>query len=190
MEENTVIENETVTQVEGQDDKTYTKAEVEALLQKEADKRVTAALKKAQKKQADAVKEAEKLAKMDADERYKYELDQREAAIAAKEEQLALAENKAACTSILADKGIPVQLVDFVVDKDADAMDAKIKTLDKYFKLAVKNEVEKRLAGSAPKKNLPPEQTITKDSVKKMSLAQLSELYNNNPELYTSITQG
>ena len=104
MEDNAIIENETVTQVEGQDDKTYTKAEVEALLQKEADKRVTAALKKAQKKQADAVKEAEKLAKMDADERYKYELDQREAAIAAKEEQLALAENKAACTSILADK--------------------------------------------------------------------------------------
>ena len=187
MEENKNITETQETEV--QVVKTYTQEEVDALLQSEADKRVTAALKKAERKKQDAVKEAEKLAKMDADERYRYELEQREAAIVEKENQLALAENKAACTSILADKGIPVQLVDFVVDKDADVMNEKIKTLDKYFKLAVKNEVEKRLAGNAPKKNLPVDGQISKENIKKMSIKELNELYLNNPELYKNLVK-
>lgn len=184
--ENKVVETgadeETVTET-----KTYTQEEVNDLLQKEADKRVTEALKKAERKNADKVKEAEKLAKMDADERYKYELEQREAAIAEKEKQLALAENKTVCATILSDKGLPVGLVDFVVDVDADTMNGKIKTLDKYFKNAVKAEVEKRLSSTTPKKNLPIDGVITKEDFRKMSLSQQAELARNNPELYQSL---
>ena len=62
--------------------KTYTQEEVDALLQRESDKRVTEALKKAEKKNQDKVKEAQRLAQMNEQEKYEYQLKQREEAIA------------------------------------------------------------------------------------------------------------
>ena len=144
----------TETQTEEQEKTTYTKEEVEALLQKEGDRRVSQALKSAEKKQADKLREAQKIASMNADEKYRYELEQREAAIEAKERELALAENKNACAKILSEKNISLDLVDFVVAEDAETMDANIKRLDKAFKASVKAEVEKRLGSAVPKKNL------------------------------------
>lgn len=181
----TGTENTSVT--ENTENKTYTQAEVDKLIQSEADKRVTDALKKADRKKADAIKEAQKLAAMNESEKYKYELDQREAAIADKEKQLALAENKNECAKILSDKDLPIGLVDFVVDVDADAMQTKIKTLDKYFKQAVKNEVDKRLSSNTPKKNLPTDGIITKDMFSKMGYSQRAEIARNNPELYQNL---
>lgn len=183
-EEETTVEESTE---EGVAKETYTKEEVTMMLQKEADKRVTEALKKAEKTKAKAVAEAEKLAKMNEEDKYKYELEKRELAIQEKESQLALAENKSACTNILADRGIPVQLVDFVVDVDADAMQAKINTLDKYFKLGIKNEVEKRLTSATPRKNTVSDITLTKESFKKMSLAEINQLAEENPELFKQL---
>lgn len=187
---NTEVETgtEETTGTETTEKTTYTKEEVEKLLQAETDRRVTQALKKAERKKAEAVKEAEKLAKMNEEEKFKYELEQREKAIEEKEKQLALAENKSICATILNDKGLPVGLVDFVVDVDADTMQDKIKTLDKYFKQAVKAEVEKRLSSATPKKNLPLNESLTKEQFMKMSLQQQTEIYRNNPELYKSLT--
>lgn len=168
--------------------KTYTQEELEALLQKEADKRVTEALKKAEKKKQEAIKEAERLASMSADEKHRHELEQRERAIEEKEKQLALAENKAQAGKILAEKGISLGLVDFVVAEDADTMMDNIKVLEKEFKSSVKAEVEKRLAGNAPKMDLPPSANLTRDAFRKMGLAQQQELAVNNPELYKQFT--
>ena len=66
---------------------------------------------------------------------------------------------------------------------------ANIDKLDKLFKAAVKAEVEKRLAGSAPKGNASANSAteITKESAKKMSLAELNALLEKNPELYNKI---
>lgn len=169
--------------------RTYTQEEVEKLLQSEADKRVTAALKKAERKQEAAVKEAARLAKMDEEQRYQYELEQREKAIAAKERELALAENKAAAAAVLSNRGLSAELVNLVVAEDADLMNSNISLLEKAFKQSVKAEVEKRLASTTPKKNLPLDNTIDKDSFRHMSLAQQVEIYNNQPELYKSLTQ-
>lgn len=169
--------------------RTYTQEEVEKLLQSEADKRVTAALKKAERKQEAAVKEAARLAKMDEEQRYQYELEQREKAIAAKERELALAENKAAAAAVLSNRGLSAELVNLVVAEDADLMNSNISLLEKAFKQSVKAEVEKRLASTTPKKNLPLDNAIDKDSFRHMSLAQQVEIYNNQPELYKSLTQ-
>ena len=81
-EENVKVET-TNTNSEGQESaaevvKTYTQEEVDALLQREADRRVTAALKKQESK----TREAEKLAKMNDEQKFQYELEQREKAIA------------------------------------------------------------------------------------------------------------
>lgn len=169
------------------ENKTYTQEEVDALLQSETDRRVTAALKKQEKKNAEKLREAEKLAKMNETEKFEYELQRREAAIAEKERELALAENKAEASKILAEKGISLQLIDFVVAEDAETMKANIDLLDKAFKQSVKDEVNKRLAGNAPKKGLPRDATITRDDFLKMSIDELMELKKNNPELYQSL---
>ena len=181
----------TGTQVaEGQEtntEKTYTQAELDALLQQETDRRVTAALKKQAQKNEAKVKEAEKLAQMNEQEKYEYQLQQREQAIAEKERELALAENKNAASKILAEKGLSLSLVDFVVAEDADTMDANIKLLEQAFNQSVKSEVEKRLASKAPRKNLPLEKTIERKDFLKMSTIELMELRENNPDLYNSL---
>lgn len=167
-------------------EKTYTQAELDELLQKEGDRRVTEALKKAEKKSADRVKEAQKLAAMNEQQKYEYELEQREKAIEAKEKALALAENKNEASKILADKGLSLQLVDFVVAEDAETMNANITLLEKAFKASVKAEVEKRLGSESPKKNLPLDNTMTKEKFAKLTLAELQQLHDENPEVYNS----
>ena len=166
--------------------KTYTKEEVEALLQQETDRRVTAALKKQEAKNQKKLEEAKKLAQMDETQRFQYELEQREAAIAEKERELALAENKAEASKILATKGISPELVDFVVAETADEMNANISLLEKEFKKSVRAEVEKRLAGNAPKKGLGQNKTITKEDFMKMSYSELLELKEADPETYNA----
>ena len=173
---------ETETQTEGQ--KTYTQEEVEALLQKETDRRVTSALKTQEKKNAEKLREAQKLASMSAEQKYEYELQQRELAIEAKERELALSENRNVCSKILAEKGISLDLVDFCVAESAEDMDANIKKLDKAFKASVKAEVEKRLGSKTPTKNLPLDTTLTKEQFSNLSLRELAQLKETNPEIF------
>lgn len=192
MEENkniqeTGVDTTTDTSTTGTETKTYTQEEVNMLLQRESDRRVSEALKKAEKKNAEKVKEAQKLAQMNENEKFQYELEQREKAIAEKEKALALAENKNIASKILADKGLSLDLVDFVIAEDAETMNSNIRLLDKAFKDSVKREVEKRLGSSAPKKNLPPDETITKEKAKKMSIIERQNLLTNNPDLYNQL---
>lgn len=191
MDENLKTQNTGVdttdTSTTGTETKTYTQEEVDALLQREGDRRVTDALKKAERKNADKVREAQKLAQMDSQQKYEYELEQREKAIEEKEKALALAENKNIASQILADKGLSLSLVDFVIAEDAETMNSNIRLLEKAFKDSVKREVEKRLGSSAPKKNLPPDETITKEQAKKMTIIQRQNLLNSNPDLYKTL---
>ena len=192
MEENkniqeTGVDTTTDTSTTGTEAKVYTQEEVNMLLQRESDRRVSEALKKAEKKNAEKVKEAQKLAQMNENEKFQYELEQREKAIAEKEKALALAENKNIASKILADKGLSLDLVDFVIAEDAETMNSNIRLLDKAFKDSVKREVEKRLGSSAPKKNLPPDETITKEKAKKMSIIERQNLLTNNPDLYNQL---
>lgn len=165
--------------------KTYTQEEVMALIQSEADKRVSQALKTQQKKYEKQLS----LSKLDDDERAKAEKDNR---IAELEEQLALfniERNKSELKTVLGARGLSPEFADILaITDDIEASQANIDKLDKLFKSAVKAEVEKRLAGGiTPKGNGNGTPAITKESVKKMSLAELQKLKKTNPELYANI---
>lgn len=179
-EENKNLENENQEQEET---KSYTQEEVDALLQAEVDRRITGALKKQEKKNQEKIKEAEKLAKLSEQERFQYELEQREKAIAEKEKQMALMENKAEASKALNERGISIALADFVVAEDADTMMENIKVLEDEFKKSVKAEVEKRLAGNSPKKNLD-NKGMTREEFQKLSFAKQTELLEENPDIY------
>ena len=164
--------------------KTYTQEEVLALLQSETDKRVSQALKTQQKKYEKQLS----LSKLDGDERAKAEKDNR---IAELEEQLAqfqIEKNRSELKSVLSSRGLSAEFADIIsITDDIEASQTNIDTLDKLFKAAVKAEVEKRLAGPAPKGNGSTGATITKESIKKMSIAELQKLKATNPELYNNL---
>lgn len=164
--------------------KTYTQEEVLALLQSETDKRVSQALKTQQKKYEKQLS----LSKLDGDERAKAEKDNR---IAELEEQLAqfqIERNKSELKSVLSSRGLSAEFADILnISDDIEASQANIDKLDKLFKAAVKAEVEKRLAGNAPKGNGSSTTEITKEAAKKMSLAELNELATKQPELYNKL---
>ena len=169
-------------EVEQEEVKTYTQDEVLALLQKESDRRVQQALKTQQKKYEKQLS----LSKLDGDERAKAEKDNR---IAELEEQLAqfqVEKNRSELKSVLASRGLSAEFADIIsINDDIEASQANIDKLDKLFKEAVKTEVEKRLAGNAPKgKNGSHVEEITAEVAKKMSLAEISELMEKNPEAY------
>lgn len=167
-----------------QEVKTYTQEEVLALLQSETDKRVSQALKTQQKKYEKQLS----LSKLDGDERAKAEKDNR---IAELEEQLAqfqIERNKSELKSVLSSRGLSAEFADIIaINDDIEASQANIDKLDKLFKAAVKAEIEKRLAGSAPKGNSGAPAEITKESAKKMTMAELDELSRTNPELFKKL---
>lgn len=171
-------------QINTEEVKTYTQEEVMALLQRETDKRVTEALKTQQKKFDKQIS----LTKLDGDERAKAEKDNR---IAELEEQLAqfqIERNKSELKSVLSSRGLSAEFADIVsISDDIEASQANIDKLDKLFKAAVKAEVDKRIAGNAPKGNGSAPAEITKDTAKKMSLAELQELAAKQPELYNKL---
>ena len=162
----------------------YTAEEVAALIQRETDKRVTQALNTQKKKYEKELG----LAKLDGAEREKAEKDNR---IAELEEQLAqftIERNKSELKSVLSSRGLSAEFADIItITDDIEASQTNIDTLDRLFKAAVKVEVEKRLAGNAPKGNSATGAEITKDSAKKMSIAELQKLKQTNPELYNNL---
>ena len=168
-------------EVEQEEVKTYTQDEVLALLQKESDRRVQQALKTQQKKYEKQLS----LSKLDGDERAKAEKDNR---IAELEEQLAqfqIERNRSELKSVLSSRGLSAEFADIIsINDDIEASQANIDKLDKLFKEAVKAEVEKRLAGNAPKGKMSSHDDITAETAKKMSLAEISELMEKNPEAY------
>ena len=165
--------------------KTYTQDEVLALIQSEADKRVTAALKTQQKKHEKELS----LSKLDGSEREKAEAQNKIAELEEKLAQYEIEKNRSELKSVLATRGLSAEFADIIViNDDIEASQANIDKLDKLFKDAVKTEVEKRLAGNAPKGNGSSNPaTITKETKKTMSIAELQRLKQTNPELYAQL---
>lgn len=165
-----------------QEQKTYTQEEVDKLIQSETDKRVTQALKKQQRK----FDEASKLANMSEQEKADYQFSQREKDLEEREAALMRKELTAEATRQLADQGLPASAVEFIVGVDAEATAKNIKAFKKMFDEAISKEVAARVSTGAPKADAG-KLGMSKDEFKKMTLAQQSELFRTNPELYNAL---
>ncbi len=177
--------NETDASTGAEEVKTYTQEEVLKLLQSETDKRVNQALKTQQKKYEKQMS----LSRLDGDERAKAEKDNR---IAELEEQLAafqIERNRSELKSVLGSRGLSAEFADIIaINDDIETSQANIDKLDRLFKAAVKAEVEKRLAGNAPKGNSGSTNELTKEGFAKMTILQKNQLYATNPELYNKLS--
>lgn len=165
--------------------KTYTQEEVLALLQSETDKRVNQALKTQAKKYEKQLS----LSKLDGDEREKAEKDNRIAELEERLAQYEIEKNRSELKSVLSSRGLSAEFADIIViNDDIEASQANIDKLDKLFKKAVQTEIEKRLAGNAPKGNRGGATAeYTKEDAKKMSLAEMNRLAKADPEKFKAL---
>ena len=163
--------------------KTYTAEEVQQLLQSEADRRVQQALATQQKK----FEKQLSLSKLDGAEREKAERDQRIAELEEQLKEFTVEKNKSELKSVLSARGLSAEFADIVkISDNLEEAQANIEKLDKLFKDAVKNEVEKRLAGNTPKGNNVSTK-LTKETARKMTIAEMNELSEKDPALFKEL---
>ena len=166
-------------------EKTYTQEEVLKLIQAEADRRTNQALKTQAKKYEKQLS----LSKLDGDEREKAEKDNRIAELEERLAQYEIEKNRSELKSVLSSRGLSAEFADIIViNDDIEASQANIDKLDKLFKKAVKDEIEKRLAGNAPKGNIGGASAeYTKENAKKMSLAEMNKLAKVDPDKFKAL---
>ncbi|HEM5164009.1 TPA: DUF4355 domain-containing protein [Streptococcus suis] len=132
------------------DKKKYTDADVDAIIDKKFAKW------KAEQEKAES--EAKKLAKMNAEDKQKYQLDKREQDLADREAEITRRELTAEAKTILSERGLPIELVDVVNLTDADSVRDSIDAIQKTWEAAVLKGVADKTKGSAPMKKAPQEQ--------------------------------
>lgn len=126
-------------------EKTYTQAEVTDLIEKR--------LIREREKQKKAASEAEKLAKMSAQEQAEYQRDEYQKELEELKAKLARADIKETARAMLAadDISISDDLISAIITDNAETTQQAIKGFSAAFKEAVKNEVANRLKGNEPK---------------------------------------
>lgn len=100
----------------------------------------------------EAKTEAEKLAKMNQEQKAKYEQDKRLAELEKREKDITVRELKAQANLTLTEKGLPTELNEILNYEDADKCNASIEAVEKAFQTAVEKAVNDKLRGTgAPK---------------------------------------
>lgn len=128
--------------------------------QSEFDKRVAKALETAkgkwetdyQAKIEEAKTEAEKLAKMNADQKAEYEKQKKLDELAKREKDITTRELRATAYETLAEKNLPKELVDILNYSDAEQCNKSIEAVEKAFQSAVEKAVNDKLRGGNPPK--------------------------------------
>jgi hypothetical protein len=163
-------------------EETFTKTQLEEIV-----KQRVAREKKAAEK---AVEEAKKLAKMNEDEKAKYELEQLQnelAELKRKDVRNGLAKE---ATKMLSEHDIQVDedLLAFVVKDTAEDTQTAVNSFVTIINAKVEQGVKKALSGSAPRVNTNAGVALTKDAFDKMSYSEKLELKRTNEALYKQFT--
>ncbi|HHK6496543.1 TPA: DUF4355 domain-containing protein [Streptococcus pneumoniae] len=137
-------------------ERTFTRAEIGKMLSAERSKW--------EAEQEAKENEAKKLAKMNADEKQKYQLDQREQELADREKAIARKELTAEAKAMLSECDLPVELVNVVDLTSAETVSESITSIQKAWEESVQKGVSERMKGSAPIKNA---QTVQQEVTEK-----------------------
>ena len=177
--EEQVVPAEPTIETQPQDEKKYTDADVDEIINKK--------FAKWKSEQEAKENEAKKLAKMNADEKQKYQLDQREQELANREQVLARKELTAEAKTMLSERGLPIELVNVIDLTSAETVTDSVASIQKSWEDAVQKGVSDRMKGSAPIKTAPQNNNeLTKAQFYRMSHAEKANLKQTNPELYDS----
>lgn len=151
--------------------------------QAEFDRRVAKALDTSRTKmQADieakmqeARTEAEKMAKMNAEQKAQYEREKQAKELADRKAAITKRELMATAKEQLAEKGLPISLASVLNYSSAEECTASIDAVGKAFQEAVEKAVNDRLAGGKPPKKADnPAATFTMEQIKAMTPDQIN----------------
>lgn len=127
--------------------------------QAEFDRRVQKALGTAKEKWSalmdDKLSEADKLAKMNKEEKAEYLRQKQEKELKDREAAITRRELMAEAKNTLAEKKLPVGLAEVLNYADADSCSKSIEAVEKAFQEAVQAAVEEKLKGGTPPKKAP-----------------------------------
>lgn len=127
--------------------------------QAEFDRRVQKALGTAKDKWTalmdDKLSEAEKLAKMNKEEKADYMRQKQEKELATREADITKRELMAEAKNTLAEKKLPASLAEILNYADADTCKTSLEAVEKAFQEAVQAAVDERLKGGTPPKKAP-----------------------------------
>lgn len=151
--------------------------------QAEFDRRVGKALETSRSKMQaeintkvqEAVTEAERLAKMNAEQKAQYEREKKEKEIADREAAITKRELMATAKEQLAEKGLPISLADVLNYASAEECSASIEAVGKAFQEAVEKAVNDRLSGGKPPKKAGDKAAYTMEQIKNMSTAEINQ---------------
>ena len=99
---------------------------------------------------ASAIAEYERKAKLTEEEREKEAKSKREAELKEREDNITLRERRIEAQELLNAKNIPTDLVDFVIDLDAEKTKANVEKLAKNYNKSVETGVTDKLKGTPP----------------------------------------
>lgn len=165
-------------------EETFTKAQMEEIITKRVAREKDAATKK--------IQEAEKLAKMNADEKQKYEFEQLQAKLAEFEKKDQYYSLSKEANKMLAEHDIQAddELLQLIVKDTADDTNKAVQSFVTLFNAKVEQGVNKALTGKSPRMNTSGNTGITKTDFDKMGYKEKVELNQNNPDLYNQLTKG
>lgn len=129
--------------------------EFDRRVQKAVNTAVTNAQQKWQALTDDKLSEAEKLAKMNKEEKAQYFQEKKEKELSDREAAITRKELMAEAKNTLAEKKLPSELSEVLNYADADACSKSIAAVEKAFQKAVEDAVQERLKGGQPPK-VPP----------------------------------
>lgn len=160
-------------------EETFTKAQMEEIITKRVAREKDAATKK--------IQEAEKLAKMNADEKQKYEFEQLQAKIAEFEKKDQYYSLSKEANKMLAEHDIQAddELLQLIVKDTADDTNKAVQSFVTLFNAKVEQGVNKALTGKSPRMNNLGNNATTKDSI--MSIKDASQrikAIQDNPQLF------
>lgn len=147
-ETNTSVEDTATTTTEGQEQtKTFSQEEVNSMIQKRVNEVNSRQEEKVKTAVADAIKEYERQAQLSAEEKAAEETKKRQAELENKEHDLLIRENRAEARELLQEKGISLEILDYVVDADLSTTKQNVARFEKLWNKAVEEGVNKKTAG-------------------------------------------
>ena len=162
--------NPPTTKVSTESKRTFTQEELNDIIEG----RLAKAKKAWDKELADKQSEAEKLAKMDADQKKTYEFEKKLKDLEKREAEITRRELKNQALEMLEQKNLPKSLVDLLNLTDADSCKASIDAVEKAFSQAVQADVDNKLKGDRPITKAPGAKTYTKEQINNMSAAEIN----------------
>ena len=189
------MENENINTPEEQKEeaKTYSQDEVQALLQKEGDRRVTEALRKKEreiKALEQRLANEKSLSQLDEESRAAKEKEIRIAELEAQLKDFQTAQTKNEVMKVLGARGLSAEFADMLaIGTDTEEAQQMIDAFDKLFKKEVAREVKARLAETSAVPQIADAMSgkMTKEQFNKLSLAEQQAMYNSDPELVRSL---